>query len=330
MSEERLIGRLQTLSPTSFTERAAGIPQLPSAGDDSSSSRRAATRGGIWERQIKAWKWLGPPLRPSPEDVAEYEATVSGCPLRHRPPTGLVLGTTPELSRLSWPPGSTVLAVDRSPEMLRRIWPGHPEPGQGGVCADWRKLPVRDRSCDIVLGDGLFTQLIYPAGYREVARSIRRVLTAKGIATIRFFVRPEASESPDQVFSDLWCGRIGSFHAFKWRLAMALQEEVRDGVQLRTIWEYWADAVNPRELADRLGWRPEAIATIENYRGLTVRYAFPTLDELRRVLGTELDEVRCRMPQYELGERCPILTLRSTVEANRASRPVPGVNQRAG
>lgn len=229
-----------------------------------------------------------------------------------------MLGATPELAGLPWPHGSTVVAVDRSPAMIQRIWPGYPESGQGGICGDWSRLPLPAHSCDLVLGDAPFTQLVYPAGYRKVARAVRDVLTLDGIATIRFFVKPEIAESPAQVLADLWAGRIGNFHAFKIRLSMAVQRNVREGIALETIWSYWADAVNPRELADCLGWSPSVIATMDNYRGLAVRYTFPTLAELREVLQNDLRESICHIPDYELGERCPMITFHSGARAKQA------------
>ncbi|MFO1515104.1 MAG: class I SAM-dependent methyltransferase [Verrucomicrobiota bacterium] len=283
---------------------------------------RSNPNGELWERQVAAWNRLGAPLRPSAEDIAAYETIVETWSRQHGPPRGLVLGATPELARLLWPTGSNVLAVDRSREMIQHIWPGHPSPGQGGLCSDWLNLPLADQSRDLVLGDGPFTQLSFPDGYQSVAHSIRRVLAANGRVIIRFFTRPEVAEAPEAVFADLGNGRIRSFHAFKLRLAMALQERVEQGVQLQTIWNYWADAVSPSELTNRLGWRPEVISTMENYRGLAVRYTFPTLDELRRVLNPYLTESKCLVPEYELGERCPILTFRPAPLPIRPQRVV--------
>ena len=51
------------------------------------------------------------------------------------------------------------------------------------------------------------------------------------------------------------------------------------------------------------------IATIDAYRGAPACYSFPTLAELRAVLAGAFSEQACRMLDYELGERCPILLL---------------------
>jgi SAM-dependent methyltransferase len=316
MPEGQSIARAR-ISPVS-TRAGLGeeFPNLDIAILDTPETNPASNNRALWERQVAAWKLLGPPLRPSPEDVAEYENTVLDWSRKYGPPRGLILGATPELARLPWPSRASVLAVDRSPAMIERVWPGYPKPGQGGLCGDWLNLPLPDHSRDLVLGDGPFTQLPYPAGYQSVARSIRRVLSDNGAVTIRFFIKPDMAESPEQVMADLWGGRIRSFHIFKWRLAMALQEQVEQGVQLQTIWSYWVDTVNPDELADRLGWQPEVISTMENYRGLAVGYTFPTLGELWEVLRPVFVESQYRVPKYDLGERCPILTFRPASAAS--------------
>jgi len=270
---------------------------------------------GLWERQVAAWKLLGPPLRPSPEDVVEYELAVANWSRQHGIPRGLILGATPELARLHWPEGARVLAVDRSQVMIEKVWPGHPKAGLGGRCGDWLDLPLARQTCDLVLGDGSFTQLDYPQDYRGVFQSIRRVLTDHGVVTIRFFVRSDEQEHPEAVLADLWRGGIGSFHVLKLRLAMALQECVERGVQLHTVWNFWANSINRDELIARLGWSPRVISTMDNYRGLTTRYTFPTLAELRQVIGPEFREVNCVVPKYAFGERCPILTLKPSPDA---------------
>jgi SAM-dependent methyltransferase len=309
MSDGKSIAHFQ--EPTRATSPSPSYgPRDEASGVLVTTPPTGSTPNGLWERQLHAWKLLGPPLRPSPEDVAAYEATVVNWSRQHGPPRGLILGATPELAWLSWPVGADVLAVDRSQAMIEHIWPGYPAPGQGGRCGDWLNLPLPNGSRDVVLGDGPFTQLDFPDGYRSVARSLRRVLSGHGVVAIRFFLKHERGESPEQVLADLWDGRIHNFHVFKWRLAMALQESVEKGVEVHAIWRYWAAAVNPDELARHLGWSAEVIATMDNYRGLAVRYTFPTRAELRQVLSHDFTEVNCQVPTYALGERCPILTLR--------------------
>jgi hypothetical protein len=127
---------------------------------------------------------------------------------------------------------------------------------------------------------------------------------------MRYFVRPERSETQGAVVDDLWQGRIGNFHIFKWRLAMALHGSLEEGVRLGDIWSAWHEAVpDPARLAARLGWRKEVINTISNYRDVDTCYSFPTLEEARALVG-DFEIVSTRIPDYELGQRCPTLVMR--------------------
>jgi hypothetical protein len=117
-------------------------------------------------------------------------------------------------------------------------------------------------------------------------------------------------ESVDCIVEDLRQKRIGNFHVFKWRLAMALHGPLEDGVRLGDVWDAWRDLVpDPQPLAADLGWPMEIINTIQNYRNVDTRYTFPTLDEAR-TLAVGFDIVAVHVPAYELGERCPTLIMR--------------------
>ena len=60
--------------------------------------------------QARHWNLLGPPLRPSRDDVAILEGVVQSL---HTAPRVLLLGVTPELATLAWPAGTELVAVDR-------------------------------------------------------------------------------------------------------------------------------------------------------------------------------------------------------------------------
>jgi hypothetical protein len=108
------------------------------------------------------------------------------------------------------------------------------------------------------------------------------------------------------VFADLTAGRIGSFHVFKWRLAMAVHGDAGDGVSLATIWCHWHDAIEaPALLADRLGWPREVVATIDAYGDSPTRYTFPTRAQIQTAFTPYFREAGSHVPRYELGERCP-------------------------
>lgn len=269
--------------------------------------------GDHWRRHAAQWRYIGPPLRPVPEDLGLLQAFVARWRAA-RPDRGparvLLLGVTPEIASMQWPADTRVYGSDRSFAMIRAVWPVRAACAAGAVNTLWQRLPFPPACFDLVLGDGSFAMEEFPAGYHRLCLSLRQVLRPDGRLIARFYVRPEEPESADQVFSDLRAGRIGSFHTFKWRLAMALYDGRAQRVRLSDIWQRWHDErLDAQALSGRTGWAPEVIATIDAYRGAPACYSFPTLDELRATLAAGFREDDCRVPGYELGERCPILLL---------------------
>lgn len=265
----------------------------------------------LWAQQAGQWQRLTSPGRPCAHDLAFNEGVVRDWSAGRGAPRVLLLGVTPELARMAWPAGTELVAVDCSLPMVRDVWPGFPRPGQGAVCADWLRLPLARASRDLVVGDGPFGMLRYPDGHRQLVASVRGVVTEHGLFLTRVFVRPDVAEDPSAVLHDLTAGRIGNFQVFKFRLAMALHRSTADGVRVADVWEFWRrHGPRPADLAGRLGWPPEQIATIEAYRGQEAIYYFPTLAEIASVLGEAFAEVRSWFPPYELGGRCPTFVCR--------------------
>ncbi len=196
-------------------------------------------------------------------------------------------------------------------EMIRAVWPGRLRPRDRAVCADWRRLPLDAGSVDFVFSDGCLSTLPYPAGYAEVAGELRRVLGDGGRCVLRCFVQREEGEPLADVLADLADGRVGGFHAFKWRLVMALQPDAESGVALADVWETLHAAVPDAEaLCRRCGWSIEAVRTIDAYRGVDARYSFPALGALRGVLeDAGFSIYALAHPTYELGDRCPSFVL---------------------
>jgi hypothetical protein len=223
-------------------------------------------------------------------------------------PTILLLGVTPELCGIDAPVGR-VIATDRSLDMIRGVWPGRVRTRDAALAADWRALPIAAGSIDVALADGCLTNLPFPSGYAAVGSELRRTLAEGGLWIVRCFVQTQSPESVADVLSDLSTGRVGGFHAFKWRLAMALQADPRAGVVLGDVWNALSAAEPDLDaLAGRCGWTIESVRTIDAYRGLATRYSFPSLAEMRAAIADAgfsiLDVVT---PGYELGDRCPTI-----------------------
>lgn len=271
------------------------------------------TAAGPWERHARQWARVGPPLRPSAEDVAIAGRAVD----RWREATGrddpavLLLGVTPELWSIDTGPRSRWSAVDRSSDMVRAVWSGPIRPGDAALVADWRRLPCRASMFDLAFADGCLTNLPFPGGYVSICDEIGRICASDALWVARCFVQSSRAEAAADVVAELEAEPAGGFHAFKWRVAMALQPDAETGVALADVYDAFAAAAPDLEaLAARRGWPAETVRTIEAYRGLRVRYTFPTLEELGALLrdsGFEILEIA--VPTYELGDRCPTLVL---------------------
>ena len=172
-------------------------------------------------------------------------------------------------------------------------------------------MPLPGASQHLQIGDGCFSLLVGRDRYMAFATELRRVAAEGGLLAMRYFLRPLRSEAAGGVIDDLRRGRIGNFHIFKWRLAMALHGSLEEGVRLGDVWDAWHDAVpDPAGLAMQLSWPQAVVNTIHNYRGVDTRYSFPTIDEARDLIGAFFRVVETRTPGYELGERCPTLFMR--------------------
>lgn len=275
--------------------------------------REQTTITDHWNQHARQWNVIGSPLRPCVEDIdllGTLLAPRAGCAPVHARQV-LLFGVTPEIAAMPWSDGTRLLALDRSVDMIAHVWradgvfPGH------AVCGDWSQIPLADGSCDLVAGDGCFTLLNYPDGYQDVLRAVRRVLKPEGLFAMRFFLRPAEPERVETVVADLWAKRIGNFHIFKWRLAMAMHGALESGICLGEVWNRWREAVpDPDELIHQLGWSPASVASINCYQDIVTCYTFPTLNEVREIFGAYFTEIDCRYPNYELGERCPTLLWR--------------------
>ena len=234
-----------------------------------------------WPIHARRWALVGPPLRPAPDDVARFAAEVA----RWQAPRALLLGVTPELATMRWPDGAAVVAVDRSQAMIDAIYPG-----PGAVRGDWSALPIAGGAIDVAIGDGCLTNLGFPDGYRAFAAELRRVLAEGGALVLRVFAAPDPPESLAEVAAALAAGRVASFHALKWRVAMAIQDADRT-VAVQAI-RAAVDALIPDRDA-LTAWPRAEIDTLDHYRDSDLRYSFPTLAEVNAALAADLAPATC-------------------------------------
>ena len=253
-----------------------------------------------WKSFADHWNRLGPPLRPGSEDVAIFRHLLG-------PAEGmnLLLGVTPELSDFA-----QLIAVDNSAGMLAAVWPGN-RPGRHAVQADWLDMPFANDMFDTIMADGSFTTLDYPLQYDQLFAQLQRVLKPGGRLVVRLFANSEVGESCAAVCHDAMAGRISGFHAFKWRLSMAVTTETGNpNLRVADTFDVFSRLLPDREqLAQASGWSMEDIATMDFYRNAAARYSYPALSRFRQIIPPGFRETGLAHGSYELAERCPILSL---------------------
>jgi SAM-dependent methyltransferase len=277
-----------------------------------------------FDKHAQHWDLLGSPLRPCAEDMRimrncfgnwhdTYRSVQPPTPLR-----ALLLGVTPEIAAQDWGVPVDLTAVDISQAMINSVWPGD-TPTRRALCADWLELPnyglamtVAEHAFDMLLADGVFVLLDYRTGHEKLARSVQRCLKSDGLFLVRPFLRPTMVEPWEIIFAELWGKRIGSFHAFKWRLLMSLQGvDIRQGVAVAKVWEMYHSQVSSHaRLAEVTGWPVEVIETIDAYQNSPTVYTFPSMDELIEIVSPYLLCTGQETGRYELAERCPMLSFK--------------------
>ena len=263
-----------------------------------------------WNSVAECWHLYTSPLRPCAEDLAAYLRLIYA----HTPaPVGrssaaLILGVTPEIATMSWPAGMTVTGADRSREMIELVWPGDREGHRRAVCADWFGLPEPPEPYDLVLADGSFNTIGYPDDLLRLVERLRAIVRPGALLVSRTFVRPPERESVAGLAEIAKSGAAGGFHAFKFRLAMALQPNPEEGVGLDQIWRQWQWLDGEIDtLLEVNGWQPDVVGTIELFRDKQVRLSFPSREELADTLqAAGLTLLDGHTPTYEMGERCAI------------------------
>lgn len=230
--------------------------------------------------------------------------------LRHAlgPTSGvhLLLGATPEYATLA----PQMVAVDYNDAMLREVWP-RSIPEHWAVRANWLSMPFAARSVAAALGDGSVNARAYPDEYVQLFEQMQRVLVEGGRLALRVFVRPDVAPNCRTLCEGALRREYRGFHAFKWRLAMAMLAESGEvNVRAADIYACRRRLLPDDEpLAAATGWNIDEIDTLNAYREATVSFSFPTLAELRRSYAATFDEVSLAHGSYELAECCPILAL---------------------
>lgn len=266
----------------------------------------------VWEQHAEQWSKVQAPLKPSPDDGS---LTLSGLkPIFDKYPDQCrvaVLGVTPELIQLAWPASVALYAYDHSSEMIASVWSSHPTVSSEVKQASWEHLPVEAGAFHAAVGDGSLNALSKLENYAEVVQELHRVIAPNGLMVIRCFIRPDNAETTQQIISAVHTGQVGSFHALKWRLAMALVNASSASVAVSDIHKLFEASFPSRSrLAALTGWHETQINTIDAYKNAATRYTFPRLHEAIEQLAPYFSVSDISYGTYELAKRCPTLTLK--------------------
>lgn len=265
----------------------------------------------VWKKHADQWQWVGAPLRPTPEDgqlmLQLAQSALSGKSIAHV----VVLGVTPEVVHLPWPAQAQLQAFDHSAEMIAKVWRPHAQVASSVQQVRWEAMPLPGRSVDLLVGDGSLAALPHLQTYRDVLTEVGRVIRPDGVLVVRCFIRPDQPETLETVAHAALSGQIRSFHALKWRVAMAQGLGEDFSVPVVGIRSAFNDIFPDRDHLARLtGWARETIDTIDVYAGTDTRYTFPTLAALRQACAPRFEVADVRHGHYELAERCPTICFR--------------------
>jgi len=213
--------------------------------------------------------------------------------------------------QIPWPAHVRLRAFDMSAGMIAKVWAPHAELPSEVHERRWQDLPLADGSVACAVGDGSLNALPSLAEFPDVLSEIARVLDRRGALILRMFIRPEARAALGEVEQSVWAGRIKSFHALKWHVAMAIAEAPDYSVKVSDIRAKIIAMFPDRErLAALHDWPRPVIDAIDSYDGVDTRYTFPPLDAVRKVSSPFFELAGMQTGSYEIAERCPTVLFR--------------------
>ena len=242
-----------------------------------------------WAARSLTYGQSGPPLNPNQEIIDGFInlAPVSG----HI----LLLGVTAKIHAAY----THITAVDYSPEMIERVWPGN-TPTKQVQEGNWLTVDLPQHSFDAILGDGSVNMLAYPQDVRRLFERSLTWLKPGGVFACRVWTRPDEPVTREQILAEADKGTM-SFTAFRRLFNMHIAD--RDGsiFPVTQIAELF-DELFPDPT--QLPW--ENTSSIDAYRTSTATSWFPTRQEILDIApaGSRFVDVGT----YEIAETCPILT----------------------
>jgi hypothetical protein len=250
-----------------------------------------------WDSLHQRIDALDLPQRPDARVAARYAAEIAG-----HEANVVLLGVTRELAAL----GDKLTVVDWSREQIDQLWSSQP-PSREAILADWRAMEL-PRRFTAAVGDGSLSTLAWPDDYARALGRVADGLLPGGRLVVRCYLAPDTPEALEDVVRDVESGREPSFHATRWRVAMAVAGS-RGNVTVADIYDAFEEAFPDREaLSGRTGWSMATIGLIDAFRGSPLVYSFITRQALLKTLSSTFTGARFTSSgEYPLSERCPLL-----------------------
>lgn len=251
-----------------------------------------------------------PPWHPSREDAAFMREWTSPVLEKDAVRKILILGVTPEIVQLDWPPGAHIVGIDSSPAMIASLWPGDVSAPSHVACARWQQMPFKDAAFDAVVGDGSLNALSSLEEYGKVLGEVSRVLKPEGVLVLRCFVKPPQVETPERVLSRAMEGEFPTTAAFRLRFAFALTDA--DGsIGLAALHDAFNALVPDRDALARVtGWPRQDIDRVDTDRESRVRLTFPTQSHLISLSERIFRVEGSARGTYTQAEHCPTFLFR--------------------
>ncbi|AMN43138.1 class I SAM-dependent methyltransferase [Rhodoplanes sp. Z2-YC6860] len=259
-------------------------------------------KSDIFAKLIRAWDLLTPPLRPNSEVVAAIGRELGG----NRGP-GLLLGATTEFAGLI----DDMVAIDISPTMLSALWLKNAA-HRRAVVGDWRRMPFAAATFSACIADGSPTLMRWSEELQLFLEQVAAVLRPGAPAVFRVFSAPDRAETMATIKDASMNRTIGNFHAYKWRIGMALASKDRQfNTTFGAIYDAF-DAMFPDRgrLVRDTGWSRPQIDAIEQYKGADSLLSFPPRAPLAELASKSFEGVRfVDAGTYELADCCPLLVM---------------------